>query len=313
MIAPTAYNAADPVAPTPSGSWFVQFARLIRWELFLVWRRRAMMITLGSLLLAGYLLVLLIEYLLYFNTSAGSTESSTPQLLGEALSFPGALGVSGAYVSTAGVLLFVVLAGALIGSEFGYSTLRLSLSRGVARGQLLAAQIVALAILALILVAAVLLLGVLIGGMGSLFGLPQSPAADISFGEVALYWLALAYNIFAYALVAVWIGTLTRSIAGATAGPLVFLVIEVVTTSILTVLKDAPTTSPMLTTITHIPEYLMGFNTNALITMAASKPYDLALGEATVSVWHALIVSAVYCVLFIFISYLALSNRDVVE
>ena len=314
MIAPTTY----PVAPTPSGSWLGQFTRLVRWELFLAWRRRAMIITLSSLFLVGYLLVTLVEYAIYVSVPTTTAGELPRQVLGEALTIPGSLGVSGSYAANAGVLLFIVLAGALIGSEYSYSTLRLSLSRGVARGQLLAAQIVALAIIALIVTAAALALGTLSGGLNVLMGLPQSMSASASIGEVALYWLALSYNIFAYALVALWIGTLTRSIAGAIAGPMVLLVIEVVTTDILTALASVPAdsataASPLLTSITHIPEYLMGYNTGALITLAGAGPYPLTSGHTTVDVWHALIVSVVYCVSFVLISYLALRNRDIVE
>lgn len=311
MIAPTTYQVADPVAPTPSGSWLTQFARLVRWELFLAWRRRAMLITLSSLFLVGYLLVVLFEYAIYFSGSA-----ATAQSLSEALTFPGSLSSGGAYVGSAGVLLFVVLTGTLIGSEYSYTTLRLSLSRGIARGQLLAAQIVALAILALILTAATLLLSTLTGGVSLLLGVSQSITAGASFGEVMLYWLALTYNIFAYALVSLWIGTLTRSIAGAIAGPLVILVIEVISTEILTAVGEGSGNSPLLRAIAHIPEYLMGVNTGALVTLAGAGPYPLTSGQtgvAEVDIWHALIVSAIYCALFILISYLLLRNRDVLE
>ncbi|HEY7973697.1 MAG TPA: hypothetical protein VID72_00005, partial [Ktedonobacterales bacterium] len=224
-------------------------------------------------------------------------------------------GVGGSFISYAGVLLFVVLAGALIGSEYGYSTLRLSLARGVGRGRLLAAQIVALAILALILTALALLVSSLVGLLGTSLGLPQASGAmgGALIGEIGVYWLALAFNVFAYALISVWIGTLSRSIAGAIAGPLVFIVVEVVATDILTAVGSARIDSPLLNTIARIPDYLLGVNTSALITWAGDGPYPFTQGVASVSVAHALIVSFVYCALFIFISYLALRNRDIVE
>jgi ABC-type transport system involved in multi-copper enzyme maturation permease subunit len=312
MIAPIAPTLAEPVAPTPGGGWLAQFTRLVRWEIFLAWRRRAMLITLASLLLVGYLLVVLIEYAIYYNVAA---DSSSALALGDSLSFPGALGVGGSYIAYAGVLLFVVLAGALIGSEYSYSTLRLSFARGVGRGQLLAAQIVALALLALLLTALMFMLSALVGLLGLAVGLPQATGTLSGglVGEIALYWLALAFNIFAYALISVWIGTLSRSVAGAIAGPLVFIVVEVVTSNILGALGSARTDGALLNAIARIPEYLMGVNTSALITWAGDGPYPFTPGVASVSVAHALIVSLVYCALFIFISYLALRNRDVVE
>ncbi len=303
---------AEPAAPPSDGNWLTEFARLVRWELFLAWRRRAMMITLTSLLLVGYLLVVLVLYGVYFSDTS---DSRSAMYQGQTLTFPGALGVGAGVISYLGVLLFVVLAGALIGSEYSYSTLRLSLARGVGRGRLLAAQIVALAILALLLAALALIVSALVGLLGLAFGLPQAAGALSAelFGEIIVYWLAVAFNIFAYALIAVWIGTLTRSVAGAIAGPLVFIVVEVVTTDILAVFSAFPLESPLLNAIAHIPDYLMGVNTNALITWAGDGPYPFTSGVASVGAAHALIVSLAYCALFVFISYLALRNRDILE
>ena len=61
-VPPAAPLSAVPVsAPAPApravGGWATQLARLVRWELYLAWRRRGMIITLSALLLAGYALV----------------------------------------------------------------------------------------------------------------------------------------------------------------------------------------------------------------------------------------------------------------
>lgn len=314
MSAPltSADTAAIPAAPTPEGGWLTQFARLARWELFLALRRRAMVITLGALLLVGYLAVVLVQFAIYL----AAPDEAGAKGIGAGLGFPGGMGVAGGYITSAGVLLFVVLVGALIGSEYSYSTLRLSLARGVGRGQFLAAQIVAVAILALGLTAVAMLLGAATGGLGALIGMPTLVTPGLSVGETLLYWLALAYNIFCYALIAVCIGTLTRSVAGGIAGPLVFIVVEVVVTDVLLALSAFPVDSPLLLTLSHTPEYLLGSNTSALITLAGAGPYPLTSGQviSVALTWpHALIVSAIYCALFIASSYLVLRNRDVVE
>ena len=314
--APVAPVLAEPAAPHAEGGWATQLARLVRWELFLAWRRRAMMITLGALLLVGYLLIISVQYLIYFVSSADASGGGTAtQTLGAGLRLPGSLGGGGSYVANGGLLLFVVLAGALIGSEYSYSTLRLSLARGVGRGTLLAAQVIALALLALGLTAGMLLLSALVGALGSALGLASAVPAGggLVLGEIVVYWLALALNIWVYGLISVWIGTLSRSVAGAIAGPLVFLVIEVVTINLLTALQFAPFTSPLLKALGQIPNYLLGTNTNALMTLAGDGPYPFSSGRAPVGVAHALIVCLAYCALFIGVSYLALRNRDVTE
>jgi ABC-type transport system involved in multi-copper enzyme maturation permease subunit len=218
------------------------------------------------------------------------------------------------YVSYAGVLLFMVLAGALIGSEFSYSTLRLSFSRGVGRGQLLAAQVVALAVMALLLASLALLQGLITGLIGwALIGAPSHALTVAGMLEVLLYWLAMAFNIFVYALVAVCIGTLSRSVAGAIAGPLVYLVIEVIVSDILGGFEFWTSNSPVLRAIGEIPKYLLGNNTNALIQYAGANPYPFDNGQPLVDATHAFVVSAVYCVVLIVLSYLALRTRDIVE
>ena len=313
MIVPsTPTTLSEPAAPHPEGGAVSQFARLVRWELFLAWRRRAMVITLTSLLLVGYLLILLAQYAVYYSYSGDSGDA--PAGLAHALTFPGALGVSGSYISDAGLLLFVVLVGALIGSEYSYSTLRLSLARGVGRGWLLAAQVVAVALLALFLAGVGLLVSALAGWLGLGLGLPAGfTGAGSLLIEIILYWLALAFNLLAYALISVWIGTLSRSVAGAIAGPLVFIVVEVVATNLLTAFGAFRTGNQTIIAIASLPKYLLGVNTSALVTWAGQGPYELTASVASVGVAHALIVSLVYCALFIVISYLALRHRDIVE
>jgi hypothetical protein len=100
MIAPTTPPPtfiAEPAAPTSDGNWLTEFARLVGWELFLAWRRRAMMITLTCLLLVGYLLIVLVQYGVYFSDTSDS-RSATYQA--QALTFPGALRISASAASS---------------------------------------------------------------------------------------------------------------------------------------------------------------------------------------------------------------------
>ncbi len=310
-VPPTSAAPSAPIAPTPDASAFNQFARLVRWELFLAWRRRAMVITLSSLLLVGYLLVILVELITY--ASLRSQEGDLAPTVG--LTLPSSLGNSGSYVSYVGLLLFVVLAGALIGSEYSYSTLRLSFARGVGRGQLLAAQITAIALVALALSGVFVLLGPLTAAFSSALGVVSPVFTFTSEGllEVILYWLAIAFNIFAYTLIAVCVGTLTRSVAGAIAGPLVYLVVEVIVGGILSALGDGPYSSPTLHTLGEIPQYFLGPNTSALEYFAGHSPFTINSATPRFDLTHALIVCLVYVVVLIGLSYLALRSRDIVE
>lgn len=305
-------SAAEPAAPTASGSWLTQVMRLIGWELFLAWRRRAMVITLSVVFLVVYVIILLLEYAVY--ASNGDNQGAASGL-GEALVWPGAVGVMGEYVTLAGVLLVVVLCGALIGSEYSYATLRLSLARGVKRGQLLSGQIGALAAIALIVVAVTFALGGLVGLLGEAAGVRHSAttATPALFGEIVVYGLAIAVNLFVYALIALWIGTLSRSVAGAIGGPLVYIAVEGAARGILTAVSSVVVNDPIIHLIGQIPNYLLGVNTLALIDLAGDEPYPFTSSPAPFGVAHALIVILVYAAIFVLTGYAVLRARDVRE
>lgn len=312
-VTPDAPITAVPVsapAPQPSGGWVAQLARLIRWELFLAWRRRGMVITLSSLLLAGYVIVQLFLWLSWVNLSQYPEQQ---HIVAQFLSFPMSFSMTGQYFNEVGTLLLIVLAGALIGSEYSYGTHRLSLARGVGRGQLLMAQVLALAILALVTSGVMLLLGSVVGALGGM-ALGGSQALSIS-GIVELlgFWLAIALNAFAYALIALWIGTLGRSVAAAIAGPLVYIFVEVVATSILSVLRLDPHPDPVTQFLGEIPEYLLGNNTAEVIQLSGQAPYTLLTHSWQFGWAHALIMVAIYCALFIVSAYLVFRSRDVRE
>ncbi|HEX8981132.1 MAG TPA: ABC transporter permease subunit [Ktedonobacterales bacterium] len=309
-VPPTSAASSAPVAPTPDTNAFNQFARLVRWELFLAWRRRGMVITLSSLLLVAYTIFVLIQFIVYqsmimYNGAPGPSHG---------LTFPGSVGVSGSYVAHVGVLLFIVLTGALIGSEYSYNTLRLSFARGVGRGQLLGAQIVALALIAVAVCGVFIVLGLGTAFLSAISGVSGDSVAFSGAGllQIFIYWLALAFNLFAYALISVCIGTLSRSVAGAIAGPLVFIVVEVIASGILLGL-GGPYSSPTLHTLGQVPYYFLGANMSALESYAGRTSYIIETSTANISLTHALLVSLAYVVVFIGLSYVALRRRDIVE
>jgi len=297
-------------APGPTGDWATQLARLVRWELFLAWRRRGMIITLSALLVAGYAIVELFTWLTWASLERYSEVQGQ---IASLLAFPTSIAMSGQYFDEVGTLLLIVLAGALIGSEYGYGTHRLSLTRGVGRGQLLAAQAITLAILALIASGVTLLLGCVAGALGSL-ALGSGEALSVAgVGELLGFWLAVALNAFVYALIALWMGTLGRSVAAAIAGPLVYLFVEVVATTLLRIFQYAPNPDALTRFISAIPDYLLGSNTSEVVQLSGQSPYLLLEHAGRLGWTHSLVVVVVYCALFIVSAYLIFRGRDVRE
>ncbi|HEU0027145.1 MAG TPA: ABC transporter permease [Ktedonobacterales bacterium] len=308
--APVSAVPIGPSAPKASGGWATQLARLVRWELFLAWRRRGMIITLSALLLVGYAIVELFTWLSWVGLS-DYPEAQDP--IATLLTFPASISTAGQYFGVVGTLFLIVLAGALVGSEYSFGTHRLSLARGVGRGQLVAAQVIAVAILALIASGATLLLGSIVGAFGSVaLGAGAAPSVS-GIGELLVYWLAVALNAFAYALIALWIGTLGRSVAGAIAGPLVYIFVEVVATSLLGIFKFAPRPDALTRFISSIPDYLLGANASEVVQLSGQAPYRLLEHTRQLGWAHSLIVVAVYCALFIVSAYLVFRGRDARE
>ena len=67
--APVSSGPVGAPAPKATGGWATQLARLVGWELFLAWRRRGMVITLSALLFAGYVIVVLFQWLTWVGLS----------------------------------------------------------------------------------------------------------------------------------------------------------------------------------------------------------------------------------------------------
>ncbi|MBF6591879.1 MAG: hypothetical protein IVW57_15325, partial [Ktedonobacterales bacterium] len=200
-------------APRSTGSLLPHTWRLTKWELFLT-RRRVMSKVLASILLGGYVIVIgfmLISYSVAASRGATDIELSP---LRDLLTFPGVLVVGGIYTAQLGPLMACVLAGALVGSEYGYSTQRLAFSRGAGRGQMLAAQAGALALLALGTVGGMLALSALVGvTFGPAIGGSISAPPPGGWTEIVAYWLVLSLVLFAYASLALFFATLGRSVA----------------------------------------------------------------------------------------------------
>lgn len=366
-------------APTPTGGWLTQTARLTGWMLFLA-RRRVIGKVLLGVLIGVFLLVVAITILIYYSTAsapfsggsscqpvsqpqptgvsatgtplaptaapttssktatgpAGSSTTFVCQPLSQAdiqqqqaaqraaadqirdttLLFPTDLVIAGMYTSYMGVFLICIIAGALIGGEYGFSVLRLSISRGVTRTQHFVAQSATLAILSLGVAALML-------GIGALIGVTIGPALGGSLlapslrgiGELVSYWLALGVNLFAYTLIAQCFANLGRSALAGISVPLAYLLLEVVARAIISVIGAllVATNNPSGSAVQHIPDWFLGTNVGSILLDAGAYPYNLSFGLPAVPLAHALIVTLAYCIVLIGAGYLIFRSRDITD
>lgn len=290
-------------------SWLAQTWGLIRWNLFMTWRRLMSKILLIILVL-GYALIIGTEYLAY---RVGNPQIASA--VSAALTFPSTIGTAQSYLSFMGPILLCVLAGAVIGGEYGYGTQRQQLGRGLSRTQVLAAQIIAMALIALLTAVLMLVLASLVGvTLGPATGTPLKALTISQWEGVALYYLAVALRLFIYMLIAVFMATLGKSVVAGIAFSLGIILIEGVLSTTLGVLafNFRGQIGDMLS---NIPKWLPGSGGTTLITAAEQKIFlaNPQISTAPVDIWQGISVVLIYALVLIMGSYLLYTSRDLAE
>lgn len=320
-------------APSASGNWLALTLRLIRWELFQTWRRVMTKVLLG-ILLGLYAIVVGFVLLAYAVSSNSSPDGGNA--VRTWLTFPLSIAVAAEYTGFVGVVLLCILAGVLMGNEYGYGTQRLALSWGVGRGQALAAKIVALAVVAAGIVGAMMLLGAALGmTVGPVLGGAPDGLTPNGLFQLATYWGATSLRLFAYSLIALFFATLGRSAAAGIGGALGFVAVEVVGLLIITGIVTYERTLALVQHVSApafvdaldgVRQSFLKTNADALVGASHQGPLNLTLfpdisqtGVSVISViatpsavW-ALVVILLWCATLVGLSYLFVRTRDVTD
>jgi ABC-type transport system involved in multi-copper enzyme maturation permease subunit len=338
---PTAPQASAPVIPAPAGIWITEVFRLTRWELYLAWRR-VMAKVLIIIMVVAYALVITVVGIgltAIQNQPAPQSFQCPPDAVGcqapsqaeldqeraasiaqfsDPVAFPTSLGFAATVTRIVGLILICILAGALVGSEYGFSTQRLAFSRGTSRLQMLTAQAAALAVISMVVAAGMLIIGAIVGlTMGPAFGVGVSMPSFGGWMEIIKFFLAFSFSLFVYTLVALAAATLGKSTAAGVGLALGVIVIELILTPILQAIGGAMYNFAHIdfgNVLQHIPDWFLGNNVGALLGYAGQYPISLAPAPSNdFSFARALLVSLVYCAIFFGGSYFLLSRRDVTE
>lgn len=224
--------------------------------------------------------------------------------------FPGMIGASFGHINGLGGVFAVILAGAAMGSEYDWGTLRTQLARTPDRRRYLVAK---LTTLGLLLVAGTLITVGFGLGLGAVLGRVVGSASTPDAATLATIPMAVVralYVLLPYVLLAVCLATVRRSLLFGVAGGLVYLVCEAGfgTLAIFSVLGEPWRTLYSLT---------IGENINALTVLNSQafglRPEALAAGlrrDLLPSTLQATLVVALYCVV-LFLATLRLLRRDV--
>jgi ABC-type transport system involved in multi-copper enzyme maturation permease subunit len=328
-------DAYSGMVPTVGGNWMLATWRLTQWNLFAA-RRRTMSKWLAGILLVGCTGIALLTSL-SLSVSAQTIRdfcggNNCQDQLNQHfffVTFPGSVAISDGftgYPGYVGLILLVILAGALVGSEYGASTIRLWLSRGVGRGQMIVSQALALGLIAFGGVAVMTIYGALLGFLlGPALGAQVQPLPSGGFGELVGLWLANSLGLYAFALLALFMATLARSTAAGIGLPLGYVLFEFVFNIVLSIFTAASSFGPnpgQDSGLAHLPDYFLGTNFSVLVYRAGSAPLTLAAPAISVSRsgftsqldgTHALVTVLIYCALFAGGAYLVLRRRDVTD
>jgi ABC-2 type transport system permease protein len=281
-----------------SGEFFKTRKRPATWILASVWS----------------LVVVFVGYVLFYAIASASPPQNIPQeqraqqeafadsvmtrLLPENI-LDNLFAASGVF-STGGAVLLIL--GALaVGSEFGWGTLKTSLTQRPGRLGIVGGKAITLALFAMLFA----LIGLGAGALSSLVvaGIEGVPVEWPTFGELARGFGAgtlifAAYGFFGFALAAIFRGTALAIGLGLAW----ILVVE-------TTIGAIPTENPIVEGIRSV---LLGESFLALSGAFASGPSDFAAApEPLVEPGRAVITLLAYIVVFVIISALLLKRRDV--
>lgn len=244
--------------------------------------------------------------------AAGSIKQAAISALSEPLRLPGSLELA----TTQGelnpaLILVIILVGSIAGGELSVGTVRLMFTRGPWRGHFLLAKYGAALVCIVLGVLAMALGGVI---LGQLFNLASGVHQNLSFitaewvGHAILYLLATMLNWFMYAVVAIFFAFLGRSTVAGIAGALTWFFAEPIISNILTVAGHF-SLGLFGAFMSALPDYLMGNNARALQLNQAQ--YLFGAAGSSQSNLQALIILAVYLVVFIGLTWWLNESRDV--
>ncbi len=235
------------------------------------------------------------------------TTVSTP------LRLPSSLDVALQLIGVVGVVMIVILTGTIVGGEYSVGTIRLMFTRGPTRTQFFLAKLGAVLVCIILGVLVMVPLGMLTGALLNLF-----TGIGTNFSFLTMSWflhsllklLITMLSLFMFAAIALCLSTLGKATAAGIAGALIWWGLESIIGSILLLIGNE--TSGSLGTIAKaIPNFFIG---NSISTLSQNQDTYITsnvLRAGSVPDWQALLVLAVYLIVFIGIAWWVNQKRDV--
>lgn len=234
-----------------------------------------------------------------------------PFISQEQLHLPLSLTVAVEVPRLLGVILIIILAGSIVGGEYGIGTIRLMLTRGPTRTQFLLGKIGAALACVVLGLLFMVLFGLLMGQILSLFFDASTNWQFLSLGwlgHALLYIFSAIPGLFVYAMMALFLATLGRSSTAGVAGGIAWSLLEPVLGLLVSTIGQRMQ-GALGSFFTAVPDYLISNNVDALLqNQSLFLTHD---SPATLNSLHALLVLLAYAVVFIGLAWRLMARRDV--
>lgn len=181
------------------------------------------------ILLALFLGLLLLQTISYFVVVVVGEAFLRPEQYAEyqrRMMLPGLLGAVFGHINGLGGIFAIILAAAMMGSEYSWGTLRTQLARSPDRTAYLAAKLVTLLLLLLTGMLIALLAGVFFSWVLGLFGPGIGTLAPGDLLQVVLALVRAMYVLLPYVLLTLCLTIYGRSLLIGLAGGLIYLVVD---------------------------------------------------------------------------------------
>ncbi len=200
------------------------------------------------------------------------------------------------------LVMIVVVASGLIGSEHGWNTLRPLVARSSSRSDLLSAKWIVVGLYTIFMVIVAVLVSLLAATIASLFmggvlALPVAVWDDMLLGT--LRWMVATMP---YAVIAFTAALVTRSNAAGIAIGIGLNFAELLVMGILLELIDGFET---------VVEYGINWNVQQLVNITTDDGGSVLDPVSTAQVWQSTVILTLYCVVCIVGSYLVFTRRDI--
>src|SRR5437763_4558450 len=255
-------------------------------------------------------------------TPLSSTErAEITAAISRPLRLPASLTTTVRIIDVVGLVLLIILAGVIVGGEYGAGTIRVLLTRGPTRTQYLLAKVLAILICTAITLLILIPVGII---LGALYNLSTGISVDFTFLTSDWILHAISYillemlKLFIYTTIALWLATLGRATAAGIAGGIVWWFLEGLLGGILTTVG---TLIPNATGdfLKAIPDYFVGNNINALLTEQSNyltsslrnASDSLNPNISTIPDWRAWLVIAIYLAVFLGTAWWVSQKRDI--